>query len=611
MQEKQISKFAVWFLIVVFGGVSVATVFRPSYASAELMPLVISSVQTTGGAGKASEDYIELYNPNNEPVNLNGYRLVKRTELGLTDSSIKSWSTDEFIPAYSFYLWANSTYSVIPISPDAITSTTIADNNGVGLRYGSVDTGELVDSLAWGSANNGFTQTGLVNPVGGESIIRSSLFDVPAYEIAPSNPRNSSFQELPPAEEIPPEDEPPIDIEPQPEDDTDEEPPIDSEPEDEPEDDVNEQRTVKITELMPNPSGEDSGKERVELYNYGDESINLDGWVLDDISDNIVSTNAFVFSDAEISPNEYLEITIPVGKFALNNSDGDSLTLLNASEEVISTVNYDGSAPEDQSYSLIQDEWFWVPESFGEPNPVLHPEVESEEEEDEPEETVGGSIDGLIISEIYPAPNPGELEFIEIYNSSDDDINLANALFKIGNRKVSLPNFLLKSRGYYSVHGEDLDIQLANAGKLVQLMSAEDVVVDSVEYPKSIMGQSYSLFEDNFKWTLSVTSGETNVYTSKPVEVSTATVTNKSDSKPAVKKSTKKVATASKKVVKPTDAVKKSVKTESENKLEKATVEEDKKRSTSPINVIAIGVAMLSTGAFAVYKYGFGGGWPF
>ena len=38
--------------------------------------------------------------------------------------------------------------------------------------------------------------------------------------------------------------------------------------------------TVKVNELLPDPTGSDDGNEFVELYNSSDEDVSLDGWGL-------------------------------------------------------------------------------------------------------------------------------------------------------------------------------------------------------------------------------------------------------------------------------------------------------------------------------------------
>ncbi len=141
--------------------------------------ILISEVQITGGTGKTNNDFVELYNPNTSAVNLNGYRLVKRTKTGTTDSSVKSWTADVYIPAKGYYLWANSGYSDISSTPDITTSSTLANDNGIAIRYGSSDTGELIDSVAWGVTTNAFVENQAFpdNPITNQSISRQSESD--------------------------------------------------------------------------------------------------------------------------------------------------------------------------------------------------------------------------------------------------------------------------------------------------------------------------------------------------------------------------------------------------------------------------------------------------
>ena len=136
--------------------------------------ILISEVQITGGDGKTENDFIELYNPNNFQVNLNGYRLVKRTETGASDTGVKSWTSDAYISANGYYLWTNSGYTDISTTPDATTTITVSNNNGVALRFGDRDTGIIIDSVAWGEAQNNFIETAVfpTNPTANQSIQR-------------------------------------------------------------------------------------------------------------------------------------------------------------------------------------------------------------------------------------------------------------------------------------------------------------------------------------------------------------------------------------------------------------------------------------------------------
>lgn len=158
------------------GGAATAVVVVETNNNSNIQPskILISEIQITGGAGKTDNDFIELYNPNDASVNLKGYRLVKRTKTGTTDTSIKSWTDDAYIESKSYYLWANSDYKDIFTLPNATTSASLANDNGVALRFGAEDTGTIIDSVAWGAAENAFIGAGVFsqNPGASQSIQR-------------------------------------------------------------------------------------------------------------------------------------------------------------------------------------------------------------------------------------------------------------------------------------------------------------------------------------------------------------------------------------------------------------------------------------------------------
>lgn len=139
--------------------------------------ILINCVAITGGVGKTKEDFIELYNPNSEAVNLKGYRLVKRTKTGISDGSIKSWTGDEIIEANGFYVWANSDFQ--DIDANTTTSATLSNDNGVAIRFGPANSGEVIDGVAWGEAENDFIEGRVfsTNPVESQKMCRSGLMD--------------------------------------------------------------------------------------------------------------------------------------------------------------------------------------------------------------------------------------------------------------------------------------------------------------------------------------------------------------------------------------------------------------------------------------------------
>lgn len=166
-------------------------------AAALPLPVYISQVQITGGKDNTAQDFVELFNPNTAAVDLKGYRLVKRGAAPGPDSLIKSWTKSTTIPPKSFYLWANVAFTAIAAKPDVATSATLADDNGVALRFGTSDTGTIIDSLAWGAAKDGFKKSKAGNPGPRQAIFRQDLYAATSvYGIAAANPRNSSVTDL-------------------------------------------------------------------------------------------------------------------------------------------------------------------------------------------------------------------------------------------------------------------------------------------------------------------------------------------------------------------------------------------------------------------------------
>jgi len=161
-------------------------------ASALADGLLISEVQidSINGTGGNSDDFIELYNSTDSDIYLGNYqgsylRLVKRTKTGTSDTIIKSWNgnSEAKVPAYGFYLWANSDYTGINTTPDATTTATISADNGIALRLGYINTGVIVDSIGWGDCENEFVES-------------KAAFDLPGAQSLERKARATSTAEL-------------------------------------------------------------------------------------------------------------------------------------------------------------------------------------------------------------------------------------------------------------------------------------------------------------------------------------------------------------------------------------------------------------------------------
>lgn len=623
---------------MMYFGISPQTVFADNSSSQESEDptLIISAIQITGGTGHTQEDFVELFNPTSQPFDLNGYRLVKRTAAGTTDTAIQSWSDSKIVLPYHFFLWANSNFSGIAATPESTSSGTLADNNGVALRYGANDSGEVIDSAAWGSTANGFDPVSSVNPPANQSLSLEDLFDSSSsFKLQTSSPRNSSIELLPELieEPEPTSTEPPVVEDPAPIDPaTDDpapagDPPVenpdptvppvvtpDPDPEPQPET-VN----IKITEILPNPVGSDSGFEQVELYNAGNQTVDLANFKLDDVAPtDPISSNAYTLPETEVQPDSYIFVSIPLGKFSLNNTGGDIVTLFNASNEDLDSVFYSGTAEEGVSYSYFSNGWQWAPSTFGEENgepPAIENEDDSTDD-DSTEDTDLGDYDnsGLQITEIYPDPVSGASEFVEIYNSGDESAQLSVVSLWIGTRHKFLPEHELKPGDYYVISQADLPIQLRNSGQDLKLLEGT-TELNSVSYPLAIEGASYAQFEDGFLWTTQVTQGEANILQLPEVVKKEVTAVA---AKTAVSKTTKtaKASTAksaTKVAAKPAAVPTQTTKAESSPRPEQENSNTENQSSTNKQKeslgkIIAMGAAAVAAGMIALYKLVFSAG---
>ena len=111
---------------------------------------------------------------------------------------------------------------------------------------------------------------------------------------------------------------------------------------------------LSLSEILPNPSGDENTDEFIEIYNPHDRSINLEGWTLKDAS----TSGSYTFMNTlSIEPHTYFVIYRSDFSFALNNGD-ETVSLIAPNEKVMDTLTYKSSA-EDVSYNHNQDTDEW------------------------------------------------------------------------------------------------------------------------------------------------------------------------------------------------------------------------------------------------------------
>jgi 5'-nucleotidase len=110
--------------------------------------LIVNEVQT----GSGLNEFIEIFNPCGNAVTAAG-KLVYRAAGASSDSNTLVATVNKSVPAMGYLLFANSGYTGA-VTPDYTYSNGLADGGGgVALRDAS---NNLVCSVSWGTANNGF-----------------------------------------------------------------------------------------------------------------------------------------------------------------------------------------------------------------------------------------------------------------------------------------------------------------------------------------------------------------------------------------------------------------------------------------------------------------------
>ena len=114
---------------------------------------------------------------------------------------------------------------------------------------------------------------------------------------------------------------------------------------------------ILLTEILPNPTGEESQREYIELYNPLDVPVDLKNWILQDAS----ATGHYVFSDnLFIAPYSYHVLYRDTFIFALNNSK-ETISLVAPNSQPMSKISYITSRENiSYSYDISNKKWRWT-----------------------------------------------------------------------------------------------------------------------------------------------------------------------------------------------------------------------------------------------------------
>jgi hypothetical protein len=264
---------------------------------------------------------------------------------------------------------------------------------------------------------------------------------------------------------------------------------------------------VLINEIFPSPS---EGDEWIELYNFGEEDVLLEGCFLadenlykKDYEDNDEKYASFK-KGFKINSNEYKIIFNQTkneinNKFIMNKTD-EKVYFLNSEGKILDKVFYKGKAKEDYFYALNSNgEWEWTDFlTFEKPNKF---KTYSER---------------LEITELIPNPEGADdgREWVEVLNNDDKKVNLTG--WSIANHldeEIELKNIPeILSGKRIKIEIVSNSSFLRNSKGSVKIKNPSGEVVDKVEYFESAKENfSYSKnLKGVWEWTEFLTPGEVN-----------------------------------------------------------------------------------------------------
>jgi len=291
---------------------------------------------------------------------------------------------------------------------------------------------------------------------------------------------------------------------------------------------INEINYIGYTDWKDNaPSSND---EFIELKNSNPAvSISLSGWTLRIVSgagDKTIALSGNITdylvirkitsSQTSLPPIDKV-INITSTNFgSLSNTAGAYIELRNNLGVTIDAVNFRDKWPQTttntQSLHKVSNlVWEVKPHSplniVSTPTPTPTPE---------PEKIVYG---GVIISEIYPNPAEGGKEFVELYNTTDKDIDLNNWKLDDIPDNSTLPNStiqtlseIIPAKGFLVLEdGGALKIGLNNDQDSVILYDPNGTIQSQVDYKNSPKGSSYMYIDSKWLWNTTPSPNAVNI----------------------------------------------------------------------------------------------------
>lgn len=281
---------------------------------------------------------------------------------------------------------------------------------------------------------------------------------------------------------------------------------------------------IQLSEVFPNPAGADGEAEFIEVRNAGASAISLAGWSLRDSS----RTYTIPSSTEAIGAGEYQTFFRSETGIALNNSGSETIALVAPDGTVVTETAYSGPVAEAASWSWFSDGWQWTDAATpGQANSLVlksvvdetNDEDVDEPESDEPEASFEAEYStAIVFNELLPNPEGADTtdEFIELRNTGLESTDLRG--WKITDTKSYFQfkeSTVIEAGDQLLLTRAQTKINLNNAADQLFLIDPAEKIITGVSYAKAPVGESWSraLSDEEWRWTSSLTPGETNEFT--------------------------------------------------------------------------------------------------
>ena len=140
-------------------------------------------------------------------------------------------------------------------------------------------------------------------------------------------------------------------------------------------------KAIVVNEIIPNPVGDDTAGEWIELYNSSSERVNLKSWIFQDSGSSLHT----IQNDLYIESKSYLLVYRNISSLTLNNG-GDKVKLYQPNNVLLSSTSYLDDGEEGWSWARSSTgKWSWTTKpTAGKVNIISLPKVDDPVQETEP-----------------------------------------------------------------------------------------------------------------------------------------------------------------------------------------------------------------------------------